>query len=491
MKRRLLAILLACTMILGLAACGGGTAPKSSKAPETSKAADDKSGADKAGAETKSGAGQSGAENQPGADETKSGVADTAAESKNGEDGQKAGNAAKANGAGAAGTKSPQDFEKFKIGVCESQSNDAVVLRRNYYENYIAPKYNVEFVFSEQLTDAEAEMNFIENCVDLGCKAIIGYRSDDVNQMSKVCQEYGLVYTVNTTRTPKNEEAFKTSAEFFTGVWGTEPSIVAEQFKEWLKKVASKDGSEGFMVTSALAFKGNTMHAECTQGVLAALQDLYGLKYEDTIENIAATPVPLEVPNDKDIKIYIYPGTNSTTDGWVQGASTALQTGKYGVFLQAAPTFTYTGVVVDEVERGFDMDIKVATSASISETLVSAFNTDDKFGNASLDMATVQSISFISGMGFVQVYNALTGYEGLDRDSNKEAAVFNAPMWALETKDQVNTVAIWDNPDTKSWVFDENLINAALGIYHPELTYENLVDYYNSITYDYVKENMG
>lgn len=458
MKRRILAIVLTVTMILSLAACGGGNGGKSTDA--------DTLGA--VGTQVKE------TQAKTASDESK--ATDSAADSDTG---------------AAAGTKTPADFEKFKIGVCESQSNDSVVLRRNYYENYIAPRYNVEFVFSEQLTDAEAEMNFIENCVDLGCKAIISYRSDDVNQMSKVCQEYGLIYTVNTTRAPKIEESFEASVDAFQGVWGTEPVIVAEQFKAWLKNVASEDGSEGFMVTSALAFKGNTMHSECTQGVLAALQDIYGLKYEDTIENLAATPVPLEVPNDKDIKIYIYPGTNSTTDGWVQGASAALQTGKYGVFLQAAPTFTYTGVVVDEVERGFDMDIKVATSASISDTLVSAFNTDDKFGNASLDMATVQSISLICGMGFAQVYNALTGYESLNRDNNGQAAVYNAPMWALESKDQVNTVATWDNPDSESWVFDENAVNAALGIYHPELTYDSLVKYYNSITYDWVNENMS
>lgn len=468
MKRRMLAMLLALTMVLGLTACGQGNTGKAAdtKGGETSATADQGAAGDTAsvGGDTKA---------------ADTGAAGESKDSKN-----------DADPSAAAGTKTPADFETFKIGVCESQSNDSVVLRRNYYENYIAPKYNVEFVFSEQLTDAEAEMNFIENCVDLGCKAIISYRSDDVNQMAKVCQEYGLIYTVNTTRTPKNEESFTTSADAFQGVWGTEPVIVAEQFKAWLKNVASEDGSEGFMVTSALAFKGNTMHAECTQGVLAALQDIYGLNYEDTIENIAATPVPLEVPNDKDIKIYIYPGTNSTTDGWVQGASAALQTGKYGVFLQAAPTFTYTGVVVDEVERGFDMDIKVATSASISDTLVSAFNTDDKFGNASLDMATVQSVSLISGMGFVQVYNALTGFGSLDRDNNKQAAVFNAPMWALETKDQVNTVATWDNAENKTWVCDEDTINAALGIYHPELTYDSLVKYYNSITYDWVNEHM-
>ncbi len=386
--------------------------------------------------------------------------------------------------------KTPKDFETFKIGVSESQSNDQVALRRLYYQNYVAPKYNVEFIFSEQLKDTEAELNFIENCADMGVKAIISYRSDDVNQMVQVSQEYGILYTVNTTRTPRNEESFTYGSETYQGVWGTEPPRVSSEFKKWLENVASEDGSEGFMITSALAFRGNTMHAECTQGVLLALQELYGLKYEDTIENIAATAVPLEVPNDKGINIYIYPGTNSTTDSWVQGASTALQTGKYGVLLQPAPTYTYTGVTVDEVERGFDMNIKVASNASISETLKNAFNTQDKFGNPSLDMVTIQSVSLLSGMGFANVYNALTGYGDLNRGSANEPMAFDMPIWVLNTKEQVDKVCAWDDATTDKWIFDENAINKILGIYNPDLTTEDVVNYYGGLDYNWVEEQM-
>lgn len=447
MKKRITALLLACIMLLGLAACGGSpkndTPAPPSNAPSTTP--DDTTGT------------------SPG-------------------------------GVPVAVAKTPQDFQTFKIGVMESQANDSTVLRRTYFESYIAPRYNVEFVFSEQVKSAEDEMDFIENCVDMGVNAIISFRSGpDVNQIVQVCEEYGLPYVVNTTRTPMVEDAFIGGYQNMTGVWGTEPSTVADEFKAWIGSVASQDGAEGFMVTSALAFQGNTMHAECTKGMLAALQEIYGLTYEDTLDNLAATAVPLEVPNDKGINIYIYiyPGTTSTSDNWVQGASTALQTGKYGVFLQAAPTYGYTGVVVDEVERGFDMDIKVAVNASISESLVSVFNTDDKFGNPSLDMATVQSVSFLSAMGFIQVYNQLTGYESLNRDAKNEPAFFNMPTWALSTREQVNEAATWDNAEKGTWVFDEAAINSALGICNPDLTNADLVDYYNSITLDWVIERMG
>lgn len=69
------------------------------------------------------------------------------------------------------GAKTPQDFKKFKIGVCEPQAIDEVVIRRDYYENYLASRYNVEFVFSEQCKDTDDELTFIEGCADAGCDA--------------------------------------------------------------------------------------------------------------------------------------------------------------------------------------------------------------------------------------------------------------------------------------------------------------------------------
>lgn len=243
MRKKLLALVLSCTLIMGTVGCGDqGTAVSGDNA-ETQTTAQADAG-----------------------DSEDTAVTQTEEEAPAEEGSEEAGE-----------VKTPQDFETFKIGVMESQSNDSTVLRRNYYENYIGPRYNVEFVFSEQVKSADDEMNFIENCVDMGVDGIISFRSSpDVNQIIQVCEEYGLPYSVNTTRTPMVEGAFTGGYQTMTGVWGTEPATVSNEFKEWIKSVASDDGAEGFMVTSALAFQGNTMHAECTQGVLAALQDIYG-----------------------------------------------------------------------------------------------------------------------------------------------------------------------------------------------------------------------
>lgn len=58
--------------------------------------------------------------------------------------------------------------KQFVIGVAEAQANDEVSTRRAYFENFIAPTYNVKFIFSEVLKDDAAVKTFIENCIDSG-----------------------------------------------------------------------------------------------------------------------------------------------------------------------------------------------------------------------------------------------------------------------------------------------------------------------------------
>ncbi|EET62187.1 hypothetical protein BRYFOR_05851 [Marvinbryantia formatexigens DSM 14469] len=387
--------------------------------------------------------------------------------------------------------QTPADFETFKIGVCEPQAIDEVVIRRDYYENYLAPRYNVEFVFSEQCKDTDDELTFIESCADAGCDAIISYRSEDANQMAQVCEEYGMQYVINTAYIPEVEGAFSGGYETFQGCFGADNPHVGSLFKEWLTGISSEDGSEGFMITSSLAFSGNIQHKETAMAALTALQERYGLEFEDTIENIATTSAPLEVANDKGIKIYIYPGSPTGMEGWLEGVSAALQTGNYGVLIHTGQAYTKTAVVVDEVERNFDMDIKVASIASMSESLTNAFNTEDKFGNSSLDMATLKSTSLVSSMGFVAVYNALTGYPQLNDESEGRKRELSFRMWSLDTLEKINSCAEWDVQGGDKWIMDEEMVNQCLGIMNPDLTAEAIQEVYNGITYEATLERLG
>lgn len=439
MRKKVIAMAAACCLAFSLAACGGGN---------------------------------SGGEKQAAAPQTEQGSA--------------AGTAASE----TAG-KTPQDFKQFKIGVAEVQANDESIQRRSYFEDYIAPHYNVEFIFSEQCSSSEKTLTFIENCSDAGCDAVISYTNDDIEQMTQVCQEYGMMYVVNTVRiNPKTEAAFAGGYENFAA-FGSNRKAIAEVFSDWLKDNASEDGSEGFLICSGLGYNGNLQQTEITQGCLKALKELYNLNYETDLETMAISSAPIEAANDKGINIYIYPGHYTRLEGYLQGLTAALQTGKYGVMLQSVQLYDQTGVIVQETEEAIGKDIKVAGVATVSESLKTAFATEDKFGNPTVNMATAKPVSLLCAAGFSQTYNLLTGYREATLAPNKEAAELNTSLWPITDLETLEIVSQWDVPKGDKWIVDYDLIDSMLGIYHPSITNADIQAIVDSVTYDSTLERLG
>ena len=53
----------------------------------------------------------------------------------------------------ASDSAAPAATKQYVIGIAEAQANDEVTTRRAYLEDFIAPTYNVKFIFSETLKD--------------------------------------------------------------------------------------------------------------------------------------------------------------------------------------------------------------------------------------------------------------------------------------------------------------------------------------------------
>jgi ABC-type sugar transport system substrate-binding protein len=86
-----------------------------------------------------------------------------------------------------------------KIGVLVSDTTSAEALSfRSYYEKYIQSVYNVEFMYSDELTDAAAEQSAIDNFIANNCKAIISFASADRPAQIRKCAENKVYYAVAT-----------------------------------------------------------------------------------------------------------------------------------------------------------------------------------------------------------------------------------------------------------------------------------------------------
>ncbi len=177
--------------------------------------------------------------------------------------------------ADTASETAPEDTGKtVKIGVLVADvSGEEAQSFRNYYENYIAKNYNVEFNYTEQLEDAAAEKSAIEKFASQGCDAILSFSSSDRALQIETCAENELYYAVASGMLDDEQyETFKTN-EFFVGQIG--PSMMTEYeagvamgqhyAEQGVKKIAMYG-----------AFIPNPMHVYRAAGVLKGIGATYG-----------------------------------------------------------------------------------------------------------------------------------------------------------------------------------------------------------------------
>ena len=115
--------------------------------------------------------------------------------------------------------------EKIGVLVSDATSSEALAFRA-YYTEYIAPAYGVEFIYSDELTDAAGEKSAIDNFIVNNCKAVISFSSSDRPAQIDQCESAGIYYAVATgTLTADEYEEFK-DYEYYVGAIG--PSLDIE-----------------------------------------------------------------------------------------------------------------------------------------------------------------------------------------------------------------------------------------------------------------------
>lgn len=374
--------------------------------------------------------------------------------------------------------------KKYVIGIAEAQANDEVTTRRAYLENYIAPNYNVKFIFSETLKDDAATKTFVENCIDAGADAIIDFKSC-TGTLAQLCSDNDIVYTINGSYTA-SPELLTTDYSTFAGCVGANNEQVGSLFADWMDENASEDGSEGFLISTSLASSGNVQHVEITRAVLEGLQEKYGLTYTKTIEELYQSTETTNAENDKGVLITLYPGSPNK-ETWLPGISALIQTGDYGVFMSAGQTYNQSATVVNEVEAATGKDIKVASVGALGTTLTTAFNTKDPQGNPSIDLATVKSCSSLTACLFAITYNQLTGYAQQMRDADGFPMYYFFNFIAVTSPEQLTTMEGWDDRDVQYWITTTEQIDQMLGVYNPDVTSQTLLDIMSSMTYENIK----
>ena len=380
--------------------------------------------------------------------------------------------------------------KSYKIGVVEVMLNDESVIRSKYFKEYIGPKYNVEFMFSEACTDLDSVMKFVENAAVSGCDAILNYYAVGANseQLALLCQEKGMILVENGGRNPANEAAYVNYTDTYAGGFMADQPDTGRLFKEYLEANLDPSVEHNFIVGTGGAYQGNAQQTEISINMLTALQDVYGLKYDKTIQELIESSSPIEATNDKGIAIYCYPG-HATAEGWLPGLSAALQTGTYDYVLMSGNVIGNIGTVISEAEAVLNKDITVVGFGSFGDALSNAMHTLDQFGNPTVSMSTVKFTTLVSAMGFAKAYNALTGHNEVNIDTDGAAFTHLFRMNAVTSAAELDEMGSWDK-DNDSWVADYSVVDSFLAEKTPGLTAQQFQENIYAVNYESIKARM-
>ena len=354
------------------------------------------------------------------------------------------GNAPGGSGSGDPGTQGggdTVDLPPYKIAVAFTQINATALAQQAYLETYVGPAFNVEFMFSEAVDSAEAAMTFIENAYAAGCGAIMNFQNSSVEQINAKANELGL-YIISNAPAAENNDLPYVLGNMLAPVSGA-----ANAYRQMVEQFTGDGQPHNVIIISAGAGLGNEQHYECTYAMLEALKDHYDLTYSDAIENLASSRGMTQIDTGTDMKILLYPGYPNS-DTYVSGLSGELQTGDYDIVLGCNQATTRFAVAIDEVERAYNIDVKVGYFTSIDDAATASVTTQDVHGNSSIDSIVVNPGNILVGGMFAVLYNGLSGHADAMRVDGA-GTVFDTPLWlAMDAETYLKLASLNVSADT-------------------------------------------
>jgi len=380
---------------------------------------------------------------------------------------------------GGAGTA----LKPVKIAVAFWQIDANALLVQKYLKEYVGPAFNVTFMFSEALDNADKLMTFMENAYAAGCEGIMNYQNSSIPQAVAKANELGMYIATNATPVPENKDL-----PYNMGFVAASAAGVAKSFGELVKDLVNDGKSHSIIVVSAGAAFGNAEHYESTVAILSTLKEVYGLKYAKDIKDLAVSRAETDAVNDKSIKITIYPGY-PTGNTYVTGISALLQTGEYDTILACNAAYSRASVAIDEVEKAYKKNIRISAPMMMDDTTKTVFSTRDSTGDYSLDSAVLTpNVSLAAGL-FTLVYNGITGHADKVRPGSV-AGYYDSPKWKCPSADDYVRISKVNTSDA-TWEVNLDELKQMLVEFNPNANADSIYKRLEGITSEYVLKARG
>ncbi|MGB4777333.1 hypothetical protein [Microbacterium sp.] len=369
----------------------------------------------------------------------------------------------------ASGSESGSAGGDVTIGVLVSDATSSEALGfKDYYLDYIAENFDVNFVYSDELADAEAEKSAMEGFIANNYQAVISFASADRPTQIDMAEDAGIYYAVGTgTLSADDYDTYK-DYEYYVGAIG--PSLEIEQQAGYdMAKYYVEQGDTSFGIFGAGVPYRLDMHVYRVAGMLAALAEepsttygglkdagaIVGKIYQDGTIN----------PADFSSDVYSLDGYFAAWDfgdpAW-QAAQANLVAADPDVILAAGTGFAVAGAAVAGT------DIQIGDIDAYTEDNLKAME-------AGTLTYLAGKFTSINGPIFAATLSAVEGKPFRDGDS---ALALAQGYWVATSADEFQQILDADTIDAP--VYDKASLEPFIGT---DATYEDFADFVSKYTF--------
>ncbi|MCM1107090.1 MAG: hypothetical protein NC355_09135 [Blautia sp.] len=321
--------------------------------------------------------------------------------------------------------------EKVKMGILVSDATSAEALAfRTYYTEYIQKQYNVELIYSDELTDAAGETSAIDTFITNNCKAIISFSSFDRAAQLEQCDEAGVYYAVATgTLTAEEYEIYK-GYEHYVGAVGPSLDVEYDTGYEMAKHYLDQ-GMTNFAIFGGAIPYYTEMHIYRAAGMIAAMVEAGGdgANYQGATERDAIVG---QIFADGEVKtgeigsinILGYVGGYDMDDAWFGKCAQMAQTPDLQAILAVGNGSDFFGTAIAGT------DVKIASVDAYASSYGEAMEAG---------MLDYLAGKFSASIGpiFIAAYRAALGSPLRAKDGG--ALALSQGYWIATSADEFNT----------------------------------------------------
>lgn len=381
------------------------------------------------------------------------------------------------------------DGETHTIGVIVYDPDSSEMeMFADYYRDYIEAGFPVNFIFFGKTTNAEEEIQYIDEMKERGAEGIISFGgfADGFQDIIKECEKDEVYYALGSNSiSDENYEAVKDNP-WYMGSVGPNLDEVYQTGCDMTEYFLDR-GAKNFVIMSGGASAGNSLHQTRTKGMLETLEEKAGLVLSEDVETLSTTDEVTKLSDEGGtVQVTICPGYTEMGGAGLDNLSTAFADGNCDALMSAFHVSTYLEKIADK-EKEQNSNILVGAIDSFTDGNFEIFKEKDMFGNAPIDYVQGKYAS-LAGPAFAMIYNAITGDTDAVKENGQAVRLYQGFWTATSEKEYVELYGYATGIYENAYSCDD--LQEVIKVFNEDATPEKFKELTESYTVEDAKERI-